>query len=202
MLCLCQENVLPKLKNLWKYIGPAPRVFRYKGKSWVLQWGINWNLEIKFSTRKKTHMGPKHTKRSGKQKSIRKNTPQNVALPLLLVCFGPILAYFLGQPVNFRIFSFCPKFMISLYKLNTRGAGKNSFLKFWNFGRHSISHHGLPTDSHFGSVSPAYSPPSHHSFERTIHLYLTCKNDWIICRWMFFQLRRISNVSSPADQDL
>ena len=52
--------------------------------------------------------------------------------------------------------------MISLYKLNTRGAGPISFHKFWNFGksfswyRHSICHYEWPTNSQFGNVRAAY----------------------------------------------
>jgi hypothetical protein len=43
-----------------------------------------------------------------------------------------ILVDFSAQKVNFNIFRFCPivKSMISLYKLNTRGAGPISFHKF------------------------------------------------------------------------
>ena len=52
--------------------------------------------------------------------------------------------------------------MISLYKLNTRGAGPISFHKFINFGksfswyRHSICHYGWTTNSQFGNIRAAY----------------------------------------------
>ena len=51
-----------------------------------------------------------------KAKNVRKHTPPNVAIPLLLVCFGPIWVDFSGKKVNFKIFSFSPivKSMISL----------------------------------------------------------------------------------------
>ena len=89
---------------------------------------------------------------------LRKHTHPNVAIPHLLVYSRTILVDFSAQKVNFKIFRFCPivKSMISLYKLNTRGAGPISFHKFWNFGktfswhRHIICHHGLPTNSQFG----------------------------------------------------
>ena len=97
------------------------------------------------------------------KKKVRKYTPQNVAIMLLLVCFGPIWVYFSGQKVNLKIFSFCliVKFMISLYKLNTRGAGPISFYEFWSFGksfswhRHSICHYEWPTNSQFRSIRAA-----------------------------------------------
>ena len=63
---------------------------------------------------------------------------------------------FFGSKSNFKLFRFRPIVisMISLYKLNTRGAGPISYRKFWNFGtafcwyRHSTCHYGLPL-AHF-----------------------------------------------------
>ena len=52
------------------------------------------------------------------------------------------------------------KSMISLYKLNTRGAGPISFYKLWNFGktfswyRHRNCNYEWPTNSQFASFSP------------------------------------------------
>ena len=94
---------------------------------------------------------------------LRKHTPPNVAIPHLLVYSRTILVDFSAQKGNFKIFRFCPivKSMISLYKLNTRGAGPISFHKFWNFGksffwyRHSICHVVLTTNPQFESYSPA-----------------------------------------------
>ena len=58
-------------------------------------------------------------------KKVRKHAPQKVAIPLLIVCFGPMLCFFSGQKFIFKIFRFFPivRSLISLYKLNTRGAG-------------------------------------------------------------------------------
>ena len=76
---------------------------------------------------------------------------------------------FLVKKIDLKIVSFCPivKFMISLYKLNTRGAGQISFQKLWNFGksfswhRHSICLVVLPTNPQFESISPGYFPSCH-----------------------------------------
>ena len=89
--------------------------------------------------------------------------PPNVAIPHLLVYSRTLLVDFSAQKVNFKNFRFCPivKPMISLYKLNTRGAGPISFHKLWNFWksfswyRHSICHYEWPTNSHFGNIRAA-----------------------------------------------
>ena len=64
-------------------------------------------------------------------KKSLKTYPLNISIPLFLFCFGPIWAYLSGQKVDFQSFRFCPivEFMISLYKLNTRGAGPTYFHK-------------------------------------------------------------------------
>ena len=86
----------------------------------------------------------------------------------ILVYSWTILVNFSAKKVYFNFFRFCPivKSVISLYKLNTRGAGPISFHQFWNFWtslcwyRHSICHYELPSSSFFNGISPAYPPPT------------------------------------------
>ena len=97
---------------------------------------------------------------------LRKHTHPNVVIPHLLVYPRTIMVDLSAQKVIFIFFRFCPivKFMISLYKLNTRCAGPISFWKSLNFGkifswhRHSICHVVLTNNPQFGNISPAYCP--------------------------------------------
>ena len=43
-----------------------------------------------------------------KSLKFRKHTPPNVAILLHLVYFGPILIYFSGQKINFKMFTILP----------------------------------------------------------------------------------------------
>ena len=84
------------------------------------------------------------------------------------------------------------KSMISLYKLNTHGHRLIVFHKLWNFGtawcwyRQSICHYGLPSNSLFSGISPAYhvgpvdNRPSTdwlNYFVKNIYIYFTGTHD-------------------------
>ena len=87
---------------------------------------LQWSFNVISNTLNRDLLLKKNTLKS---LQVRKHACPNVAILLLLVCFGLVLINYSGQQVNFKVFSLSPIIKSMVSHCNTKTCSPAEFIK-------------------------------------------------------------------------